>query len=249
MKDPSIGGNCHEYVNECETCVVELAQFGTGFFRDNPVSGIAMDLRLILQARNQAIVIGISADGRDLSRKTLFAGSPRPNPLRAAETALATGPFRISFGVAIDRRRKWRATSLPPIRFLSGCRMAGSPSPVYMSSRLGWILQANRRGPAEIRKRNGSYHRAQAVAELLRGLDQTQLIELLENCADSDSGLRARVGPTLKPGDIVVMDNLSSHKTVGVREAIEAVGAELRYLRARQTLIRSSSCSPNSKPL
>ena len=36
--------------------------------------------------------------------------------------------------------------------------------------------------------------------------------------------------PTLRPGDIVVMDNLSSHKVVGVREAIEAAGAELRYL-------------------
>lgn len=36
--------------------------------------------------------------------------------------------------------------------------------------------------------------------------------------------------PLLKPGDIVVMDNLSSHKVAGVREAIAAVGAELRYL-------------------
>lgn len=36
--------------------------------------------------------------------------------------------------------------------------------------------------------------------------------------------------PTLSPGDIVVMDNLSSHKRVGVRRAIEAAGAELRYL-------------------
>lgn len=36
--------------------------------------------------------------------------------------------------------------------------------------------------------------------------------------------------PTLKPGDIVVMDNLSSHKVEGVREAIEAVGAQLLYL-------------------
>jgi transposase len=38
------------------------------------------------------------------------------------------------------------------------------------------------------------------------------------------------LAPTLRPGDIVVMDNLSSHKVSGVREAIEAVGAELRYL-------------------
>ena len=36
--------------------------------------------------------------------------------------------------------------------------------------------------------------------------------------------------PTLRPGDIVIMDNLSSHKVEGVREAIEAVGAQLRYL-------------------
>jgi transposase len=38
--------------------------------------------------------------------------------------------------------------------------------------------------------------------------------------------------PTLHHGDIVVMDNLSSHKVAGVREAIEAAGAELRYLPA-----------------
>ena len=36
--------------------------------------------------------------------------------------------------------------------------------------------------------------------------------------------------PTLKPGDIVVMDNLSSHKVAGIRKAIEAVGAEVLYL-------------------
>jgi transposase len=38
------------------------------------------------------------------------------------------------------------------------------------------------------------------------------------------------LAPILKPGDIVVMDNLSSHKVAGVREAIEAAGAEMRYL-------------------
>ena len=36
--------------------------------------------------------------------------------------------------------------------------------------------------------------------------------------------------PTLKPGDIVVMDNLSAHKSEDVRNAIEAAGAQLRYL-------------------
>jgi transposase len=36
--------------------------------------------------------------------------------------------------------------------------------------------------------------------------------------------------PTLRPGDIVVMDNLACHKRAGVRAAIEAAGGELRLL-------------------
>lgn len=38
------------------------------------------------------------------------------------------------------------------------------------------------------------------------------------------------LAPTLKPGDIVVLDNLSAHKVPGVRQAIEAAGAMLLYL-------------------
>ena len=36
--------------------------------------------------------------------------------------------------------------------------------------------------------------------------------------------------PTLRRRDIVVIDNVSFHKVIGVQEAIEAGGAELRYL-------------------
>jgi transposase len=38
------------------------------------------------------------------------------------------------------------------------------------------------------------------------------------------------LAPTLKPGDWVIMDNLSSHKVSGVREALESVGAQAVYL-------------------
>ena len=38
------------------------------------------------------------------------------------------------------------------------------------------------------------------------------------------------LAPTLSSGDIVIMDNLSAHKSTAVREAIEATGAELRFL-------------------
>jgi transposase len=35
--------------------------------------------------------------------------------------------------------------------------------------------------------------------------------------------------PTLQPSDVVIMDNLGSHKIGGVREAVEARGASLVY--------------------
>ena len=44
--------------------------------------------------------------------------------------------------------------------------------------------------------------------------------------------VRHFLAPALRQGDIVVMDNLASHKVAGVREAIEQAGATVRYLPA-----------------
>ena len=38
------------------------------------------------------------------------------------------------------------------------------------------------------------------------------------------------LAPTLRPGDVVIMDNLGSHKAKAVRKAIRAVGARLLFL-------------------
>jgi hypothetical protein len=38
------------------------------------------------------------------------------------------------------------------------------------------------------------------------------------------------LAPTLKRNDVVMIDNLPAHKAAGVREAVEARGATLRYL-------------------
>lgn len=38
------------------------------------------------------------------------------------------------------------------------------------------------------------------------------------------------LGPRLEPGDVVVLDNLPAHKVAGVRERLEAHGAQLLYL-------------------
>jgi transposase len=58
---------------------------------------------------------------------------------------------------------------------------------------------------------------------------------LLEGPMDGDAFLayvEQVLAPTLVPGETVVMNNLPAHKVHGVREAIEAAGAQLRYLPA-----------------
>jgi transposase len=42
--------------------------------------------------------------------------------------------------------------------------------------------------------------------------------------------LRSQLGPTLRPGDVVICDNLSAHKVAEVQAIIEAQGATLKYL-------------------
>lgn len=44
--------------------------------------------------------------------------------------------------------------------------------------------------------------------------------------------VRTLLAPCLRPGDIVIMDNLPAHKVTGAREAIEAAGATLLFLPA-----------------
>ena len=71
----------------------------------------------------------------------------------------------------------------------------------------------------------------------LAGLRHDRIVApmLLDGAMDGPA-LRAWVeqalAPTLEPGDIVVADNLSSHKIAGAREAIEARGAVLLFLPA-----------------
>ena len=55
--------------------------------------------------------------------------------------------------------------------------------------------------------------------------------------------------PTLKPGDVVILDNLGSHKGKAVRRAIRDVGARLVFLpKYSPDLNRSNRSSPSSKP-
>ena len=52
------------------------------------------------------------------------------------------------------------------------------------------------------------------------------------NAATFEAYVEQVLAPTLKPGDIVVMDNLKAHKGPEVERLIKAAGAELRFLPA-----------------
>ena len=75
-------------------------------------------------------------------------------------------------------------------------------------------------------------------------------------CDGATNGTRFRTSvidtlvPMLRPCNTVILDNLNVHEVVGVRRAIEAVGAQVRYLPANAglTTIRSSRRIPSSTP-
>jgi transposase len=52
------------------------------------------------------------------------------------------------------------------------------------------------------------------------------------NAATFEAYVEQVLAPALRPGDIVVMDNLAAHRGAAVECAIRAAGAELRYLPA-----------------
>ena len=55
-----------------------------------------------------------------------------------------------------------------------------------------------------------------------------------------DTFVTAVLVPTLRPGDVVVLNNLAVHKTVVAQRAVEAMGARLVFLPA---------CSPDFNPI
>jgi len=64
----------------------------------------------------------------------------------------------------------------------------------------------------------------------LTGMTAPMTLDGPMNTAAFQAYVEQVLAPTLRPGDIVVMDNLAPHKTAAVRATIEACGAELRYL-------------------
>jgi len=78
---------------------------------------------------------------------------------------------------------------------------------------------------------HGHYKTITLVAALrMNGLAASQVYDRPINAELFEEWVEECLIPVLSPGDIVVMDNLSSHKGSRVEELIVAAGAELRYL-------------------
>jgi transposase len=78
---------------------------------------------------------------------------------------------------------------------------------------------------------HGHWRTTTFVAGLrLGGLDAPMVLDGAMNGDAFLAYVRHVLVPTLRPGDIVVMDNLGCHKGATVRAAIEAAGAKLRLL-------------------
>ena len=80
---------------------------------------------------------------------------------------------------------------------------------------------------------HGHWHAATFLAALRH--DQLTAPLLIDGPLDGEMFLayvKECLGPTLQPGDLVICDNLASHKVAGVRAALAAQGVELLYLPA-----------------
>ena len=92
----------------------------------------------------------------------------------------------------------------------------------------GW----NRRGEALIAKAPQGHWKTMTFLAALR-CDEITAPFVLDGPINGESFLayvEQVLAPTLKPGDIVVMDNLGSHKSAAINKAIRATGARRFFL-------------------
>ena len=150
-----------------------------------------------------------------------------PRPLRTdvqKKTAHAAEQDRAD---VLKRREDWFNTQLDldPVRL------------VFIDETWASTNMARRRGRAKKgeRLRAGIPHGHWKTTTFVAGLRLTGMVApLVLDGPINREAFQAYVNqvlvPELMPGDIVVMDNLGSHKGPAVRDAIEAVGATLLYL-------------------
>ena len=80
--------------------------------------------------------------------------------------------------------------------------------------------------------RNRGTNTTLLAAMTLDGIGETMAVEGSTNREVFETYVEKALAPTLKAGQVVILDNLSAHKPARVRELIESRGCELIYLPA-----------------
>jgi len=96
-----------------------------------------------------------------------------------------------------------------------------------MGRRCGWSKLGE---PCVIKRKLWSSNYSLVGALALDGLRAGMLIRGAIDGPRFLAFLREALVPALRPGDILVMDNLRVHKVAGVKELVESVGAAVLYL-------------------
>lgn len=97
------------------------------------------------------------------------------------------------------------------------------------------MTRSHGRAPRGERLRMGYPHGHRKTTTLVAGLRMTGMVApmVLDGPINGDwfqAYVTQVLVPELRPGDVVIMDNLSSHKRPAIQQLIEAAGATLRFL-------------------
>ncbi len=183
---------------------------------------------------HEAVLLSVAAEQPDLTLDE-FCSRSRPAGCRYVGFSAGTGSALKKIVHAseqeradvAERRERWRQDqlSLDPTRLVF-------IDETGTSTNMARIRGRARRGTRLIgRVPHGHWKITTFVAGLRCGeITAPFVIDRPMNGAIFLAYVRECLVPTLTKDDIVVMDNLSSHKVAGVREAIEAAGATVRYL-------------------
>jgi transposase len=124
-------------------------------------------------------------------------------------------------------RTAWRAAvaKLDPERFVF---VDESGTNIALTRLYGWAPHDQRATGAV--PRNHGQNTTLVAALAPDGLHVPWLIEGAMDTATFEWYIAEQLAPTLRPGQIVLLDNLSVHKAASIRQAIAARGCELLFL-------------------
>jgi transposase len=153
-------------------------------------------------------VHGIEEDGADVQKKTVHAAEQDRPDVAERRTAWRTWAKTVSASRLIFIDETWTKTNMARLR--------------------GRALRGER---LVAKTPHGHWKTTTLIGALgIQGMLCAAVVDGAVNADMFEAFVEQVLLPALRPGDIVIMDNLSSHKRDRVIELIQSARAELRYL-------------------